>query len=75
MRSLSAQESDYKIGFGFINDLTCKLPLCLPGIQLRLLEVELDNPLLLLSLNSDISFYAFLIFSFLFYKNTERQYH
>lgn len=27
------RKSDYKIGFEFISDLTCKLPFHLPGIQ------------------------------------------
>lgn len=28
-------KSDYKIGFGLISDLTCKLPFCLPGIPAK----------------------------------------
>lgn len=55
------RKADYKIGFGFISDLTCKLPVHLLGIQLRLLEVKLENLLLLLSLNFDISFNELLI--------------
>lgn len=49
------RKGDYKIGFWFISDLTCKFPFCLPGIQLRLLEVKLENLLLLFSLSFEIS--------------------
>lgn len=70
------RKSDYKIGFGFISNLTCKLPFYLPGIQLSLSEVQLNNSLLLFSLNSDISLYASLnFFLFCFNKCNQEKYH
>ena len=55
LEAYQLRKGDYKIECWFISDLTCKLPFCLPGIQLRLLEVKLKNLLLLFSLSFDIS--------------------